>query len=219
MGFLTHTTTILFSLGFNKMATINQRELFLELSVAEPILVREATVVLRENYFEPAVIKMQEAFEKHKVTQEIEGGVEERNISKTLRGGDATENLYSFIGFDQGDQPTQIIRESLDENSPNGPKMKYIRGSQIKNLSFQFKITEPNLKAIYEDTPIPWAIGLSWAKRIEQGIPGFKNFLAKEGYGRSEGGIQVKGKVSRAEFKPVKYLSKIIEVFRSKLPS
>jgi len=201
------------------MATINQRELFLELSVAEPILVREASRVVQEEYFQPAVIKMQETFEKHPVTREIEGGTEERNISKTLRGGDATENLYSFIGFNQGDQPTQVIRDSLDPNNENGPKIKYIRGSQIDNFSFQFKVTEPNLENIYKETPIPWAPGLSWAKRIEQGIPGAKKFLAKEGYGRSEGGIQVKVEVAKAEFKPTKYLSKIIEVFRSKLPS
>lgn len=201
------------------MATINQRELFLELSTAEPILVREATRVVQEEYFQPAVIKMQEAFEKHSVTREIEGGAEERNISKTLRGGDATENLHSFIGFSQGDQPVQVIRDALDPNNEKGPKMKYIRGSQIDNLSFQFKITEPDIEGIYKETPIPWAPGLSWAKRIEQGIAGAKSFLAKSGYGRSEGGIQVKGEVTKAEFKPVKYLSKVIEAFRSKLPS
>lgn len=93
------------------MASINSSQLFLELSAAEPILVREATRIVQEQYFNEAVIAMQNTFESDKVTQEIDGGIESSNISRTLRGAGPTENLYAFIGFEYGDKPTQPIRD------------------------------------------------------------------------------------------------------------
>jgi hypothetical protein len=200
------------------MASINRAELFLELSAAEPILVREASRIVKEEYFDEAVAKMQNTFETDRVTQEIDGGIESSNISRTLRGAGPTENLYSFIGFEYGDKPTQPIRDILSPESPFGPQMKYVRGSQVKNLTFQFKITQPDLQEIYKETPMPWGKGLSWAKRIELGIAGLSHFQPLTDVGRSEGGIQVERVVNRAEFKPRKYLTKVIEAFWSKIP-
>jgi len=198
------------------MAKINKRQLILELKTSEKILVREAEQVIKENFFDPAVKELQKDVASHPVTQEIEQGIEAKNISNTLGGGD--KNLYSFIGFEDGDSPIEPIYERLDPSNPDGPKMQYIRGSNLNNLQFNFKITGPNQEAIESATPMPWAEGLSWTARIEKGIPGFGRFLNRIGARNSHsgGGIQVKNQLREGRFKNVSYLSGIFNKFISR---
>ncbi len=199
------------------MPQINQRELLLQLSMAEPVLVKEALRVAKEQFFDPAVKQMEKDFEKDAVTRELVEGVDAVNYSKTLGdlGHREGRNLYSFIGFTDGDDPLESIRERLDPEHPDGPKLKYVRGSQARNLVFQFQILAPNKGAIYSSTPMPWANGISWAERIELGIPGVTRFLNKTGLkgSRSGGGIQVKNDIRQARFNNRSYLSKIFGDF------
>lgn len=199
------------------MAIINTRELIFQISKAEPILVREAEKYAREKIFEPEVNRLQREFEKHPVTKEIAGGIESPNYSKTLVGFNSDEgrNLFSFIGFDEGDEPLDAIREFLDPDNQNGPKMNYVRGSQVRNLVFQFKVTAPNKQDIYNATPMPWADGISWAERIELGIPGVNRFLNKFGIAKSQsgGGIQVKANLRSTRFSNRSFLSQIFGDF------
>lgn len=201
------------------MAKINPGALFIQLQSAEPILVRAATQVAKEEIFEKNVKAMIEEFDKHVVTREIEAGIDAPNFSKTLIGPSKPEgrNLASFIGFPEGteENETAAIRAFLNPDHPDGPKIKYIRGSQRGNLTFQFAITPPNKAAIYEATPMPWGTGLSWAERIELGMPGLNRFLNKKGMrnSRSGGGIQVKRNIRQARFANRPYLSKIFGNF------
>lgn len=199
------------------MAQINTRELIYQLSAAEPILAKEAENYVREEIFEPAVNKLKRDFEKHPVTKEIDGGIDSPNYSKTLIGfnSDEGKNLYSFIGFYDGDDPLEAIRERLDEDHPDGPKLKYIKGSQVRNLVFQFRITPPNKDEIYNETPMPWANGISWAERVELGMPGVTRFLNKIGLrsSRSGGGIQVKSDLRSTRFSNRRFLSQIFGDF------
>jgi len=202
------------------MPKINRQQLILELKVAEPVLVREATRVFEKNYFNPAVEKLNNDFENHIITQELDAASVDVSIegeSGMVSGGDSTEakNLFAFIGFEEGESPTDSIRPFLDPQNPNGPTYKYIRGSQKDNLEFNFEVRGPNLDKIYKETPMPWARGISWVNRIEIGIPGLSKFLNKVGLAgsRSGGGIQVKEKIRNARFKPRRYLSTIINNF------
>lgn len=203
------------------MPKINRKQLILEVKTAEKVLVKAATEAVKQNYFDPAVKKLKKDFENHPVSIEIDEGVEAKNESNTLIGGSSTEgkNLYSFIGFEEGSDPLEPIRDRLDPNHPDGPKFKYIRGSQSNNIEFKFQVSAPNLDKIFESTPMPWANGLSWAQRIEQGIPGFSKFLNKIGIknSRSGGGIQVKNELRQAKYKPVKYLTDIVNKFISNI--
>jgi hypothetical protein len=195
------------------MAKINRRQILLELKSSEKILVREAEQVIRKNFFEPAVKELQKDVASHPVTQEIEQGIEAKNISNTLGGGN--KNLYSFIGFEDGDSPIEPIYERLDPSNPDGPRMQYIRGSNVNNLKFNFLIEAPDQEAIESATPMPWAEGLSWTARIEKGIPGFGKFLNRIGArgSRSGGGIQVKNQLREGRFKNTSYLSGIFRRF------
>ena len=148
-----------------------------------------------EERFVKAVDGLKSDFEQHPVTQELDRGIGAPNISETLRGADAPENLYSFIGFPAGERPTDEIRARLDPTNEDGPKLKY-RGKEARGTAvrYQFTVSEPNREAIWEATPLPWAGGLSWAQKIEGVIPGFSAFLARfmGEPSRSGGGIQAK---------------------------
>lgn len=202
------------------MAIIDKQQLLIELSVAEPILVKEATRVADEEVFQPAVEEMKKDFQKHAVTSELRGGIKANNSSKTLTdiGTRQGRNLFSFLGFYDDENPLLAIEERLDSNHPDGPKLKYIRGSQVQNLVFQFKITAPDKEAIYDATPMPWATGLSWAEGIESGIAGVAHFLNKLNLkgSRSGGGIQVKSALRSGRFYNQSYLSGIFKKFLGK---
>ena len=53
-------------------------------------------------------------FLNHPITQEIKGGIDATNTSGTLAG---ITNLYSFIGFDEGSDPTKPIEDLLEKSN------------------------------------------------------------------------------------------------------
>jgi hypothetical protein len=202
---------------------INQRALMAELSASDAILKREADKIMMEQFFMPAVRALNEDFEQSSVTREIAGGIDSSNISNTLEApfrededsGDTKANLFGFIGFDQ--DPSEVltpIRQRLDPNHPDGPKMIY-RGRDKDKLTYRYEIKAPNEEAIYGDTGLPWAAGISWVKRIEQGLPGIGQFLnvANRPSSRSGGGIQVKSKIRSGRYRPTTYLTRMVTNF------
>jgi hypothetical protein len=199
---------------------INQRALMARLTTSEPVLKKVAEKMVREGFFDPAVEQMKNEFESHPVTREIDGGISAANESDTLQGDFKTKsgkNLYSFIGFDSsdGESPLQPIRDRLDPKHPDGPKIVY-KGMDKQKITFDYIIKAPKEAAIHKATPMPWAKGLSWSKRIEYGIPGIANFLNKlfAAGSRSWGGVQVDQKLrDGARFKPTTYLTGIFKNF------
>lgn len=208
--------------------TIDRRSLMAELSASDPILKRVAEETLREAFFNPAVAEMKAEWAAHPVTNEIAGGAGAPNISKTLEGkfrddgkGDTTANLWGFIGFDAANMtPEQVlepIERRLDPKDKDGPKMVY-KGRDKDKLVYSFEIRAPDEEALYNDkkTALPWTDGgISWIRRIEQGIPGVGHFLNVSGRpsSRSGAGIQVEALLRSGRFRPVSYLSKIFNNF------
>jgi hypothetical protein len=173
--------------------------------------------------FDSSVKKMQDEFEKHPVTQELSEGVTASNISKTLHGGPAPQNLFAFIGFEKGTDPTQHIRDRLNPEHEDGPDYKYIGMHPTNPLVFQYGLKGPNVEKIYEATQIPWAPGLSWAEKIERNIPGFAYFFAmftENPKSHSGGGFQNKKEIEPgATFSPPEdgYLTNIFKRFRDRM--
>ncbi len=201
---------------------IDQRQLMVELSASDPILKREADKALKEGYFDPAVAQLQQEWEQHPVTREIAGGVDADNESGTLDAHfredgkmDSAPNLTSFIGFDQpGTEVLAPILQRLDPRHPEGPKLVY-QGRDKDKLTYRYNVIAPNEEAIEAATPVPWAPGISWVRRLEQGLPGIGHFLNVKGRpsSRSGGGIQVDGQIRTGRFKPTSYLSKLFNNF------
>jgi len=148
-------------------------------------------------------------FMNHPITQEIQGGISATNISGTLGG---ITNLYSFIGFDEGTDPIRPIEQLLKKSN-----YRIIYNNKSVDATVIFDI--PTAAQIFEITPMPWAIGRSWARGIETGISGLGYYLKKTKNSRSGLGVQSSTEQVRAGvmFKNSKYISDLISRFNKEL--
>lgn len=168
---------------------------------------KDAIAIIKEEFLEE--------FNSHPITQEIDMGPNGSNISGTLSGYGC---LFSFIGFNFGDNPTDIIRRKI--------KNIQVRVSQ-RGSTIDYKIIAPTIENIYRDTPLPWANGRSWARGIEHGLPNmamYKHGGDVKG-SRSGFGILVKDpkefalKSRLRRFKNTSYITKMIQNFDNKVKS
>ena len=145
-------------------------------------------------------------FHSHSITQEIKSGSSASNTSGTLGG---YGNLFSFIGFNQGDNPTIPIENILNERLN-------VKVRAAGSGRFKITITNaPSAQAIFNATPIPWASGSSWAEGMEKGISNLGSFLYRESgiRSRSGTGIQVKNKLRASNLRTESYISDLINKF------
>lgn len=165
--------------------------------------VRELKLVVNTEFIK-AKEKLIQNFEQHPVTREIEAGVNASNISNTLGG---RGNLFSFIGFESSDSPTQPIYYQLRDIVLTSVMIK-------RDGTSQSYVLYPSAEDIFKVTPLPWADGRSWAEGIEKGISNLGQFLNKPTEeSRSGGGIQSKNPVSSASFSTTPYISSLISDF------
>lgn len=191
------------------MATLNYSSL--NINVGKLRVVRDSALELAESKVSSAKSSFLESFTEHEVTKEIEGGADSANSSGTL-GGYA--NLFSFIGFENGDRPTEIVKNLIN-------KIRLVNRSYRKVVSdstiISFEVSVPSISDFENATPVPWAKGTSWLIGIERGISGFGYFISRIGLGRSSGGIQSDSKIRGANYSPTKYFSKMYNDFIKKI--
>lgn len=157
--------------------------------------------------FEKIKEEMLTEFDSHPVTIEIEGGINAQNTSKTLN--DVT-NLYSFIGFEQGDKPVEVIRQMLKKASYK----KILGKDSIINYVFEI----PTAQQIFLATPLPWETGRSWAKGIEEGISGLGYYIKQVKNSRSGLGVQSQNQVRKGvRFNNTQYISSLIKKYNKKI--
>jgi hypothetical protein len=172
----------------------------------DPFIINYVNSVIRDN-FDEIKNDILAQFNTHPVTLELEGGINSSNISGTLSG---VTNLYSFIGFENGEKPTEPIREMLHKSSF---AIKNISATGIITINFDI----PSAESIFKVTPMPWAEGRSWAKGIETGISGLGYYLKINKNSRSGLGIQSQKQVRSARFNNTKYISALINDFNVKI--
>jgi hypothetical protein len=142
--------------------------------------------------------KMLSEFDSHSVTRDLKS-----NSGSSFPGGGS---LFSFIGFDSGDKPTNALRALLISSL----KVKFVKSSQSL-IEIVFNIDIPSMSEIEALTPMPWAPGRSWAKEIETGISGLGQYLVKDSEAsRSGKAIQVKGTVRSSDMSGTPYMTQII---------
>jgi len=143
------------------------------------------------------------------VTQELLGGPDAANISGTLNG---FTSLFAFIGFDAGDQPIAPILNALERT-----QLQYVKElKESRRVGGKFTVTLPTTEQIFSMTPMPWAIGRSWAQGIETGISGLGFLLRKKGKGRSGAALQSRVKVRGGRFKNTAYISSFIKKYEKR---
>ena len=188
--------------------TVNQADLLQEITAG-----RNGKVTGREirKYVLPIIEEAQEKlikdFYSHSVTKEIKAGPNASNSSGTLNG---YGNLFSFIGFDRGEDPIAAIGEVIRQKLS-------VTVRAISNGRFRISIANPPSKEeLFSVSQIPWASGSSWAEGIEKGLSNLGSFLYRGKdlpKSRSGTGIQIKNNLRAASFRTQPYISKLVDKF------
>ena len=191
--------------------TVNAKQLLKELTVDND---RAMGRTLR-NYIAPKLAQKQERliknFKTNSITVELKAGPNTSNTSGILGG---YGNLFSFIGFNAGSDPTDIIEKIFEQ--------KFRFKVRRINKSGKYKITFfiPSVEEIYGLTPMPWASGSSWVDGIEKGMSNVGSYLySGRGFGSSRAGtgLQAKNKASGVTFKNTSYVTKLLNNFKRTL--
>ena len=150
--------------------------------------------------------------EEHHVTQSIENGTKSSALGFQA-------NIFEFLGFNRGDKPVEVLRSAYSNfiHLKRVPLKKKISATKI---NYDFTVSYPSLTEIYAQTPLPWGGGRSWVRAIEKGgVSNFNFTLANSRFQTSRSGtaIQSQYQVRDFNYKPVPYLSPIINKFRANL--
>lgn len=166
-----------------------------------------------------------ETFLNHAITKEILAGPNAQNTSFTLGG---YGNLYSFIGFNEGDDPISQVLSVLKKSI----QFDAIEVGGDVAISISIKIPSREDFERISALDLPWASGKNWVFAIEEGISGLGRYLFNEdGFynSRSYTGIQIPkggsakltsrydGVTRGREYTPQAYMTKILKDATSKL--
>lgn len=162
--------------------------------------------------FEKKKEQMLKAFDNHPITRELQSGPTGMNISKTLGG---YGNLYSFIGFDSGQDPISVVRQALQIDT------RLIRKGVLKKANnnkviCSFEVRIPSKGELGKLTPMPWEPG-SWLLKTERGISGLGYYIYKKYIQKSRSGTGAQGKnkiLGRTMYRRTSYISAILNTFK-----
>ena len=179
-----------------------QKEIFNNRAVKK--MVRD--IVQKEVEKEKALF--QQDFESHPVTQELDGGENASNISGTLGG---YGNLFSFLGFNQGTNPTAPVKFLIQ-------RITLDRNIQATGNGFKVRVNVPSKEEFGAVSRLPFEGGRSWLLDIERGISGLGAYLyGRFASSRSGTGIQSKYNYANKRFRNVKYFSGMYTKFLRRL--
>ena len=150
--------------------------------------------------------------DEHEVTQSLENGTKSSALGYQA-------NIFEFLGFNRGDKPVEVLRSAYSNfiHLKRVPLKKKVSATKI---NYDFTVSYPSLTEIYAQTPLPWGGGRSWVRAIEKGgVSNFNFTLANSRFTTSRSGtaIQSQYQVRDFNYKPVPYLSPIINKFRANL--
>jgi hypothetical protein len=185
---------------------INKRLLEKQLLGSRAVQRMVKNTVQKEVEKEKALFRAE--FESHPVTQELDGGGNASNISGTLGG---YGNLFSFLGFNNGSNPTAPVKSLIQKINLGG-------STKSRGKTFQFKVNIPSKEEFAAISRLPWEGGRSWLLDIERGISGLGAYLyGRFASSRSGGGIQSNYNYSNRRFRNVKYFSNMYSKFLRRL--
>lgn len=179
------------------------KEIFSDRELQTYIQVQAEKIVLQNK------LKLQQEFDDHPVTREIQRGPDASNSSGTLGG---IGNLFSFIGFNREANPIVPVRGLI--NKIKLGKLSKVRDDGI----FSFTVDIPTRSEFESVSKMPWETGRSWLYDIERSISGLGQYLyGKYSKSRSGSGAQSEKSVRSMGFKPVPYFSSMLENFIKRL--
>lgn len=188
------------------MGRINYRQLRKELKPAMKTLgpVTYRAALIRFNRVKREEL---EEFRENDVSTEIDEGNQATHRVGILEEG----NLFSFLGFPEGEQPARDLARKLDKHITLSKDFKTINNGD--SIVFSFPINIPSQEEIEAATPSPAIPSRSWVAEIEKGISGLAKYVYYEFFrgGRSKTGLQARKSGGSQRATPVPYVSKFIK--------
>jgi len=136
-------------------------------------------------------------------------------VSQKIEGDPKT---IGYFGFDSGDLPVEELKRVVDARIDlnRRPKKKV----KNKKAEYTYNIKFPSSRDIYSESVLnlPW-ISKTWVEGVEKGLSDVERFAFKPGAGRSEFGVQLRGKV-KDPISPLKddgYIGRIRNYFSENL--
>lgn len=192
--------------SINKLAL--QKEIF---GKGGAVISRKIRPIIQKNIDE-AQQEMVDAFEEHPVTKEIRSGETSTNSSGLLGG---YGNLFSFIGFEKGDNQITPMSNILKR------KITFIVKNVNRTGKYDAVINAPSKSELEEIAQVSWMGGRSWIDGIEKGIAGLNRYLYDPSYSlknsSSGTGIQTENKIRSVTQTRTPYVSRIISDFKKRL--
>ena len=199
---------------------INYRNLRIEIDRQSKDAIYRKVKPLMQAEFEARKQVVLDEFDAHPVTQELEAGPDASSqFIDTAHGG----NLYSFLGFNAGENPTEAIRKVLQEDLRLNISQT-TREVHQNTIIFKTPVRMPTLTTFHDkvgsQVPLEWT-SRSFTDLLERGITGFGQYLFDTirnfgGASRSGPAIQInKGTLRGGSAPRIKYVSEFLARFRS----
>ncbi len=151
-------------------------------------------------------------FDNHPVTKEIEQGP---SGTSSLLGGRG--NFFGFLGFNSGDKPIEILRDSLNDQFKILSKKGKVKKASKTSLIYSFDILYPTKTQIYAITPLAWT-SKSWVKGVEKGITNYTQTVFKKSENSRSGvALQTDRKIGFIRFSPTPYVTQMLDKIRKEL--
>jgi hypothetical protein len=158
-------------------------------------------------------------FSSHPVTKELRNGSDSSNLSNTLGG---RGNLFSFIGFQDGSDPTRIVERAIQLSRINKTPSITEVGKNQGMYKISFNASIPSKQELEKVTPMPFENGRSWLTSIERGISGLSYYIYNKtkNISSSRSGRAIQSRhpyISGLRYKPTSYISPILNRLRKRL--
>ncbi len=185
---------------------INQRSI--DRKVANSRAFDRASRKSAQERLDKAKAELLSQYDQHPVTQEIEGEETASNLSGTLNG---YGNLFSFMGFSQGSNPTVAVRNFLKSF------IQLKKSSKARGNHIEYRVKMPSMED-FDFAQMPWEGGNSWVRAVEVGMSSFSYYMDKASKAsRSGKGIQIDNKLRGRSSSGVPYLTQMLNEFRKRL--
>tara|TARA_R110002110_G_C13416841_1_gene714110 strand:- start:575 stop:1228 length:654 start_codon:yes stop_codon:yes gene_type:complete len=157
-------------------------------------------------------------FLDHEITKDIKAGPRSESGNSSGALGSSKGNLYSFIGFQQGMDPTGAIRDGIEQGcrlkSSTFRARSTFRGKTFSQWSIEYDMAYPTVDDLkrLKEADMPWEGG-SWIDKVEKNISGLgAYFFARSGFVKSKSGnaIQLRQDFQSVKFKRTDYFTGII---------
>ncbi len=198
------------------MAQINRIRLQQEINRQLKNMPKNAFIDQLNGKFDQAKKETLQEFDDHPVTQEMAAGPSADSQFLTTKTGG---NLFSLLGFYANEHPEKDLRRSLEKGIHKGIITKTVKSDGT--IVYTMVVKTPSVESLGKGAPILEWVNTSWIEAVENGVPGFTNYVFKllNHFKNSRSGTAVQSKrpLRQGRCPRIPYMSKILENLRNRL--